>query len=213
MTRRDTIIVAVLINTGLLLILFVTAVNSSNEQSRANYSPVISSSRIESVNISAQTTQAQPQKDLGSSSFESRADEVEESLAQASQTPEKGQEYVEVLVKKGDNLAQIAKEHQVVVSEIVKLNSLPSTTLMVGQLLRVPVKKTSSPAIKAAPEQVLAQESKSEEEGVFYTIKSGDNLWLISMRNGIDLDRLLKINNLDEKKAKRLHPGDKIRIR
>ena len=46
----------------------------------------------------------------------------------------------------------------------------------------------------------------------FYIVKPGDNPWTISMKHRMKVEDLLRLNNLDDKKAKRLRPGDKLRI-
>ena len=47
----------------------------------------------------------------------------------------------------------------------------------------------------------------------FYVVKEGDSPWAIALSNGIRLDELLKLNGLDEQKARKLRPGDRLRIR
>ena len=65
------------------------------------------------------------------------------------------------------------------------------------------------------PEKVVVKEApkevKSKEE--FYVVKSGDNPWTIAKKFSVGFDELLKMNNLDEKKARKLNPGDKVRVR
>ena len=47
----------------------------------------------------------------------------------------------------------------------------------------------------------------------FYVVKTGDSLWSISAKNHIKVERLLQLNHMSEDKARRLKPGDKLRIR
>ncbi|ETR79672.1 Membrane-bound lytic murein transglycosylase D precursor [Chlamydia pneumoniae B21] len=47
----------------------------------------------------------------------------------------------------------------------------------------------------------------------YYIVQEGDSPWTIALRNHIRLDDLLKMNDLDEYKARRLKPGDQLRIR
>jgi hypothetical protein len=56
-------------------------------------------------------------------------------------------------------------------------------------------------------------ESKVVDEGKYYIVKSGDNPWSIAIKNHIKFDELLRLNHLDEEKAKKLKPGDKLRIK
>lgn len=115
--------------------------------------------------------------------------------------PSKGT--TEVRVRKGDALEKIARAHHTSVNEIVQLNQLKTTTLQIGQTLKIPSSST-----QGGQRREVA--STSEE---FYVVKSGDNPWSIAVKNHLKLEELLKINNLDEQKARRLKPGDKLRIK
>jgi len=96
----------------------------------------------------------------------------------------------QVAVKKGDNLDKIAKANHCSVSEIMKCNNLSHTVLQIGQVLKIPSKGQS---VQAA--------SGGEK---FYTVKQGDNPWTIAVKNQIKVEELLRLNNLNEEKARRL---------
>lgn len=87
----------------------------------------------------------------------------------------------------------------------MQINDLSSTQLKIGQVLKVPVydkqETTKNPQVKVA----------SAED--FYTVQEGDSPWTIALRNRIRLEDLLKMNDLDEQKARKLRPGDQLRIR
>ena len=71
--------------------------------------------------------------------------------------------------------------------------------------MKIPVKKKS---------EVSQTETRSiDDDDEYYVVRSGDNPWLIAMRNRIDLQDLLRLNDLDEESARRLKPGDKLRVR
>ena len=108
-----------------------------------------------------------------------------------------------VVVKKGDFLERIARANHTTVSALMQLNDLSSTQLQIGQVLRVP--KTQK------PEKDLQVKTPNPED--FYVVKEGDSHWAIALSNGIRLDELLKLNGLDEQKARKLRPGDRLRIR
>ncbi|MBU6383260.1 MAG: LysM peptidoglycan-binding domain-containing protein [Verrucomicrobia bacterium] len=110
----------------------------------------------------------------------------------------------EVVVKKGDSLEKIARANRVSVDEIIKLNHLPSSFLKIGQVLKLPTEK-------ALPK---VSESKAlESNPEYYTIKVGENPWAIAQRHHMKLDELLKLNGLNEEKARKLKAGDRLRIR
>ena len=113
---------------------------------------------------------------------------------------------VEVTVKRGDALEKIARANGTTVYDIMKANKLKSDKLKIGQVLKVPV---GTPK-KAAPEKEVAVADKSIE---YYTVKSGDNPWKIAKQFQIKLDDLLKLNNLNEEKARKLKEGDTIRVK
>jgi len=50
-----------------------------------------------------------------------------------------------------------------------------------------------------------------EEE--WYVMRSGDNPWKVAKTHKIKFDDLLKLNGLNEERARNLKPGDRIRIR
>jgi LysM repeat protein len=113
----------------------------------------------------------------------------------------------ETHVKKGDTLEKIAKAHHTTVDEIIKLNHLPSSFLRIGQSLKLPAEKTSTakPAAVEKPTQATGPD--------YYTVKVGDNPWMIAMKHHLKLEELLKLNGLNEEKARKLKPGDRLRIK
>ena len=57
--------------------------------------------------------------------------------------------YKEVKVKKGDVLERIARQNNVSVSDIMKINKLTSTRLKIGQVLKLPSAGSSKAAATA----------------------------------------------------------------
>lgn len=115
----------------------------------------------------------------------------------------------DIEVQKGDTLEKLAKLHHTSVDEIIQLNHLPSSFLRVGQRLKIPaVKLREMPKQKTAAPLPLATEQTE-----YYTMKVGDNPWSIAMKHHIKVDELLKLNGLNEKTARKLKPGDRLRIK
>ena len=81
------------------------------------------------------------------------------------------------VVKKGDTLYSIAKEYDTTVDNLIKLNNLATTSLSVGQKLKVP------------------KEKFVEEEGT-YIVEKGDSLYKIAQKFGTTVNNLIKLNNL-----------------
>lgn len=232
MSRRDTIIIAVLLNAGLLIVLFATSLKSDNsipEPSTVTaFAPApkieeaaqpISSEALTSTGDTVEqmmkqytppaVTDNQPNfaADLQAiGSQEASPIAMAPTLGSVVAAPEVS--YKEVKVKKGDVLERIARHNHVTVDELMKANNLSTTRLKIGQVLKVPSKsgiKAEAPLTIAKP----AEESSSK----YYTVKVGDNPWTIAVKNHMKVEELLKLNNLDEAKAKHLKPGDKIRIK
>ncbi|MBI3236907.1 MAG: LysM peptidoglycan-binding domain-containing protein [Chlamydiales bacterium] len=235
MTRKDTIIAAVLVNAGLLIVLFASALKSGGDESpySANESPQndqvfepvivkeeIAFQRDEVDQVLKQYAQAAPVQTLATSEMSPPSNFVEDlqSIAtlpqpvQPSPVLEKPLQQVpphtDYKVKKGDVLEKIARHHSCSVDEIMKLNKLSTSNLRIGQSLKLP-KKNSSDVVAVAPSKEVKHTTESAK---YYTVKNGDNPWTIASKNHIKLEELLKLNNLDQEKARKLKPGDRLRI-
>lgn len=213
MSRRGTIIAAVLVNAALLMILFATAVRSDKLSPErpiqlAQESDVPEKTRVEDdlfnqyivtslPTLAPETTPLTEEIELVFTPVEPIAPK------RRVETPKTEGKYVEVTVKKGDYLDKIAQANSTTVAAIVETNHLSSTQLQIGQVLKIPLSE-------AKPKKITPSASA---EGEFYVVKEGDSPWLIASRNKIRLDELLRLNGLDEQKARRLRPGDRLRIR
>jgi peptidoglycan endopeptidase LytF len=212
MDRKKTILIAVFINAGLLVVLFVAALKTEEEVSF----PLAS---VQEVQISKHTPLFTDNIDLSVKppSYPLEAPpEIPPIVALPSIVPEtpplvvappvvKETASIEVTVKKGDSLDKLARAHHTTANEIASLNHLSGNSLRVGQTLKIPAGKKKT--IAAAPKPT--QESSSE----YYTVKVGDNPWTIAMKHHIKVEELLKLNGLNEERARKLKPGDRLRIR
>lgn len=214
MSRRDTIIIAVLINAGVLALLFMMAVHTGDE--------VINSPEIESA-LTLETQRTKITEDVDSFLKEIVVNEppqpilIDEDFLEESdkriiatkleqnELPLNEEPFVEVTIKRGDALEKIARANGTTVDAIKKANRLSSEKLVIGQVLKVPVGTVKKPA--ALP---IIQSTASEE---FYVVKNGDNPWKIARSYHVKFEDLLKLNNLDEEKARKLKEGDKIRVK
>lgn len=245
MSRKDTIIIAVLVNAGLLIVLFASALktNSPVQDVAANMPPapiiqevqepsfkkempsVVGDEVDVALNQFAQNSTpvvaAQPQQpssfadDLKTFSLPETpvapATPPVQTLA-AVTAPDVNitSEYIEVRVKKGDVLEKIARQHRTTVAEIMKVNKLPSSNLRIGQVLKIPnkaIKKAEASAV------ALTTSAASDTGTKFYTVKKGDNPWTIAVKNHLKVEDLLKLNHMTEDQARRLKPGDQLRIK
>jgi peptidoglycan DL-endopeptidase LytF len=213
-SKRDTIIIAVLVNLALLSILFALGIRSKqpSEEKTASLAPSKSEELVQNA--------APPAKVEKSTTDEIDQVLEEYALRQKVVTSPKvakeatGSDFVDVTVKKGDALSKIAKNHGVKVEEIMNVNALHDAKLKIGQHLKVPKREDSNK--EANEEEVEApKEEKAdvEPEPSFYIVKSGDSPWKIARKCNVKYEDILLLNDLDQEKAKNLKVGQKIRIR
>lgn len=243
MSRRDTIIISVLVNAALLAVLFITAVTSKNkvqEEPKVATSTLLEETTIDAKELfssNVENKEVVPLKDAVPSEVQKEflalveseksakpdEDKVVYKLPEvAVNIEEKNQEVlltsvvekpqpknITVTVKKGDTLGKIAKNNKVRVSDLMKANNLTSSSLKIGQQLVIPKKQKVEKAV------VTAQKTDTivKDQPEYYTLKVGDNPYTVAIKHNLKLTDILKINGLDEKRARKLKPGDKIRIR
>jgi len=109
--------------------------------------------------------------------------------------PRNGQA-VDHVVRKGDSLYIIAKQYGTTTKKIQELNSLKSTTLHIGQVLKIFSGKPVPPP--------------SVDGLATYEVKAGDSPFLIAKRHKMPLDRLLYLNQLYP--GTTIFPGQKLYI-
>ncbi len=162
MSRRDTILLAVLINAALLSILFVTATRPDHDPS---FDGVVRTTQITFEPIPV----LNPESGLRShfSKFEEKQessipsqplvmeethtfsrdhyplrDRMDEPVAVQQEPPAMhpaDDSFVEVTVKRGDFLEKIARANGSSVTEIKRINNLPNDRIDIGQVLLIPV--------------------------------------------------------------------------
>jgi membrane-bound lytic murein transglycosylase D len=101
-------------------------------------------------------------------------------------------------VKSGENLGLIAQKYGCTVSQLKSWNNLSRNTIHPGQ--KLVVSKTAS-----------GNTVDKNAEYIYHTVRSGDTLWDIAkMYDGVTVNQIKRLNNITN--ARRLKPGDKIRI-
>ena len=221
MNRKDTILVAVLINAGVLVVLFTSALkNKQSDLSVKHQDPIpfIAEAHQEPISIMKdeidlaietakleKLIQEAPSVQVPEIIFNTPDD-----LSAATPAPNDNQpDFLEVTVKKGDFLAKIAKRHQISVEELMRVNQLKNTNLRIGQVLKVPKSATS---LAQSPPQVVAAVQPSPSIK-YYVVKAGDNPWVIAQKHKMKVEELLKLNQLSSEKAKQLKVGDKLKVK
>ncbi len=245
MTRKDTILVAVVINAGLLALLFAAAVIYDTEK----IAPSIQST---GQLVQNQKPSQLPPKSLVATNaddkesvikyyaaggqesgpelheenefltskprFQVKDEKEEEEDLPLVIAPKQKENHSEVVVKRGDVLEKIAKANGTTVRAIKKANQLDHERLNVGQVLKMPAAKdvTVAQSTETPTSNVKKQPEKSVEaisEPVYYTVKSGDSPWKIAKQMNVKYEDILKLNQLDEDKARNLKIGDRIRVK
>lgn len=202
MNRKNTILIAVVINAGLLAVLLIAALTTQDELPSVNQ--IVAEAPLPPLPKFDEPPMYQP---LPTPPQAAEAPEpvlhklppliVEPAPVAAAVVP--APSLNEVTVKKGDTLDKIAKSHRTTVDEIIKINHLPSSFLKVGQVLKIPTLASEKKPAAAGPE--------------YYTIKVGDNPWAIANKHHMKVEELLRLNSLNEERARKLKAGDRLRIR
>lgn len=263
MNRRDTIIVAVLMNMTLLAILFTTATRPEEQPQPASTMVKQESTPVEVVKTApllgvveidnkkrqaideidevlqeyALKQKSQPKVEVKAAAEKRLSQEEQEAQKEAQEQAEEAESCENVLppvviakpsiatpgelaatesqgqvvVKKGDVLSKIAKQHGVTSEEIIRYNKLKNDKLHIGQKLLLPKKSSAKGEVRGVAK--VSEIAASGQNCEYYVIRSGDNPWKIARRFHLEYEDLLKLNNLDEEKAKNLKIGQKIRIR
>jgi len=106
-------------------------------------------------------------------------------------------------VRKGEYLGKIARNHNVSVDSIKKVNRLSSNLIRPGQELRIPL----STGYYKHP-KITFINIKPQSGDTVYVVKSGDSLWKISQLSGASLSKLMNWNGMS--KHTLLYPGQRL---
>lgn len=130
---------------------------------------------------------------------------------------------IEHTVRKGETLADVARQHGTTPQDLQKQNGLKSPTLKAGQVLRIPApsaakaespKAAAKPKSEPLPARVEAEKPRpdtaAKSKTATYAVRSGDTLYSIARRHNMTLERLLALNRLNE--HSRLQQGQKLTV-
>lgn len=125
---------------------------------------------------------------------------LDQRLAKAQNKNRDGHKVTHV-VRSGDTLWDIARDHKVGVRSLAKWNNMaPTDPLKIGTKLVVWTKQATVPS-----------SSSSIMRNVIYTVRSGDSLARIANKFKVRVSDLTRWNNLNAKKY--LQPGQKLKIK
>jgi membrane-bound lytic murein transglycosylase D len=110
----------------------------------------------------------------------------------------------------GDSVASLAQRFHTTVNVIRDLNDLPEGRLTVGDELRVPSAVTDLPAkVLLAAARADGHDRRGRRPHVM-VVRSGETLWSIARRSGMDVNTLARINGMQPDDA--LRAGQRIRV-
>ena len=116
-------------------------------------------------------------------------------------------------VVSGDNLWTLSRKFNTTIDDLKKTNNLTSDMLYIGQVLTIP-SGTTTPAepVSPAPPVVTPITDPAAPSITYITHKvvSGDNLWNLSVKYGIPMTELLKVNGFTQSTV--LSIGQEVRI-
>ena len=143
-----------------------------------------------------------------------------------------GTEAIYYTVKSGDVVGLIADWFDVRTSDLQYWNNIKRNMIRVGQKLVIYVPKAKAdhyravaqrhgssaasvkPATTASAQSTstLASSASASGEYVYYTVRSGDNIWAIAKKyQGVSPQDILNLNNISD--ATKIKPGQKLKIK
>lgn len=116
-------------------------------------------------------------------------------------------EFINYVVKKGDNLYSIARNNNLTVDTIIKDNNLSTKVLMIGQIIKLRLPSN----IGATIEECFGDDyiPKDETKYTNYTVKKGDSLYKIANNYNTSVSAIVNLNNL---KSNNLSIGQVLKI-
>ncbi len=115
---------------------------------------------------------------------------------------------VRYLVNSGDTWYGIAEKHEVSIDALKAANPAAARKnhLFQGSYINVPVKADSAAAKSAAAAAPAVVASAT------YVVKRGDTLARIAKKHKLTVAELMKLNSLTEKDARRIQPGQELKV-
>ena len=115
---------------------------------------------------------------------------------------------VEYKVKKGDNIASIAKKYNTAIDDLKEWNNLSDNNIKVGTSLIVSKKEVALNEPKISKKESIAAQERDEVK--LYYVKKGDSLFSIAKKYpGVTISDIKKWNGI---KNESLKPGMKLKI-
>lgn len=121
---------------------------------------------------------------------------------------QQGEETGRYLVKEGETLEVIAREHGVTIAQIKRWNNMSSSKIRAGQHLVI---HESAENVRIVEREHPQQPAKGKDgKAVVYVVKRGDTLWDIARAHEVSPEDIRDWNSLKEN---RIHAGQELVIR
>ena len=112
-------------------------------------------------------------------------------------------------IKSGDTLGSIAQKYGLISSkEIIEFNGLKSSFVKVGQTIRIPSTPTAAKPTTGTTKDIVVKKEKKILKSS-HTVKKGDSLYSIAIKNGTTVDSIKELNNLENNN---LQIGQELRL-
>ncbi len=99
-------------------------------------------------------------------------------------------------VRQGDTLSAIATNYKVSVESLMSINNLKSSSLSIGQKIRLYDDKTIANTVSKAKTTITINANTPKSGTVAYIVQKGDTIGKIATRQGTDINTVLKLNGL-----------------
>ncbi len=111
-------------------------------------------------------------------------------------TPDRGTNFIEITVKRGDTLSQIAEEYNTSYKYLAQINNIQNPNLIyVGQILKVPK---------------LEDNNIHDCSHILYIVEPGNTLTQISYEYGVSIEDIVRLNDI--KNPNLIYAGEVLRI-
>lgn len=106
------------------------------------------------------------------------------------------------------------------IQQVVPISKVEDKVALVKEVKKEQVKVAPQPVVKqpvakVAPSKPLPVTLTPAPEAAvqYHYVQRGESPWVIAKKYGLSVEKLLKLNNLDEATARRLREGDRLRVR
>ena len=128
--------------------------------------------------------------------------------------------YINHLIRRGETLSQISRKYGVNIEEIKRVNKIRGTFIREGQVLVIPYPQnkqyakviSKQPAVYAAEDEPPREPVSSVpgREKQVHLVKSGETLWEIATRYGVEVHQIRSWNGLSG--SRKIYPDQRLNI-